>query len=512
MQTILKSQNLGLLADIPPVNGRSQFDSLLEKPHEVDPFPLEIIALLYDGQRTGKQISLNECEVRGEWLYYRDRHYVPKHDDELWLYLLQQHHDVPSAGHCGQAKAFELIARDYTWFGMRKDVPRYIRNCHACQRSRTPRHRPSGILRLLPIPNWPRSSISMDFVTGLPWSDRNDAIWGVVDRLTKTRHFVSCRTTTSAPDLANLFLHHVWKLHGLPKNIISDRGPQFASDFWQQLCSRLVLSPHLSMAFHPETDGQTERANQTMEQILRAFVSHQQDDWSQWLPIAEFAANNQLSETSQVTPFLAYTGCHPRCFFDLAPPTHLPGHTQARETATKLHEIHELVRAKILCAQAKQQEYADRSRAPAPVYRPGDKVWLNARNITSRCPSFKLDHKCLVPFPVTALIGKYACHLDLPATTKVHNVFHVRLLEPAASDPSPGQILPPALPIEVDGEEEWEVAEVLDSGLFRRRLQYLVKWTGYNDPTWEPAASVNGLQGMELFHQRYPEGPGSLPE
>ena len=158
------------------------------------------------------------------------------------------------------------------------DVRRYIRNCHVCQRSRTPPHRPSGILRPLHIPNRPWSSISMDFVTGLPWSDGNDAIWVVVDRLTKMRHFVPCRTTTSAPDLANLFLHYAWKLHGLSNDIISDRGPQFASEFWRQICSHLGISPRLSTAFHPETEGQTERANQTMEQYLRAFVSHQQDD------------------------------------------------------------------------------------------------------------------------------------------------------------------------------------------------------------------------------------------
>ena len=193
---------------------------------------------------------------------------------------------------------------------MRKDARRYIRNCHTCQRSRTPRHRPSGILRPLPIPYRPWSSISMDFVTGLPWSNGNDAIWVVVDRFTKMRHFVPCRTTTKAPDLANLFLHHVWKHHSLPQDIVSDRGPQFASDFWRQLCSRLGISPRLSTAFHPETDGQTERANQTMEQYLRAFVSHQQDDWSDWLPMAEFAANNQQSETTQTTPFFEIGRAH----------------------------------------------------------------------------------------------------------------------------------------------------------------------------------------------------------
>ena len=297
------------------------------------------------------------------------------------------------------------------------------------------------------------------------------------------RHFVPCRTTTSASDLANLFLHHVWKQHGLPQDIISNRGLQFASDFWQQLCSRLGISPRLSTAFHPETDGQTERANQTMEQYLHAFVSHQQDDWSDWLPMAEFAANNQQLETTQTTPFLTYTGYHPQCSFDLIPSTGPSENAEALGTVTKLHEIHELIGAEILYAQAKQQEDANRSQSPAPIYAPGDQVWLNARNITTHRPSVKLNYKCLGPFPVTALVGKYASRLKLPPTMKIHNVFHVRLLKPAASNLFPGQIIPPAPPVEVDGEEEWEVTDVLDSHLFQQRLQYLVKWTGYDDPT-----------------------------
>ena len=137
MQTVLKSQNLGLLADIPPINGRYHFDTLIDKAYKADPFPSEIIASLLSGQRTCNKISLNECEVRNEHLYYRERLFVPDYT-ELRLYLLQQHHGVPSAGHCSQAKTFELLAWEYTWFGMRKDVRRYIRNCHVCQRSRTP--------------------------------------------------------------------------------------------------------------------------------------------------------------------------------------------------------------------------------------------------------------------------------------------------------------------------------------------------------------------------------------
>ena len=131
MQMVLKSQNLGLLAVIPPTNGHSHFDTLLDKAYEADPSPSEIIASLLSGQCTSNKISLNECEVRNKRLYYRERLLIPEYP-ELRLHLLQQHHDAPSAGHCGQAKTFKLLARQYTWFSMRKDVHRYIRNCHIC--------------------------------------------------------------------------------------------------------------------------------------------------------------------------------------------------------------------------------------------------------------------------------------------------------------------------------------------------------------------------------------------
>jgi transposase InsO family protein/predicted aspartyl protease len=510
MQTLIKSQgSLGLLADIPPSDGRTRFDILLAQGYQTDPFPTDILGKLERGERTSHLITLSECEARDGRLYYRDRLFIPEYE-ELHLYLLQQNHDVPSAGHCGQAKTFELLSRGYIWFGMRRDVKRYIRNCHVCQRSRTPRHKPSGVLHPLSVPSQPWVSISMDFVTGLPWSSGFDAIWVVVDRLTKMRHFIPCRTTTSAQDLADMFITDIFRLHGLPDNIVSDRGTQFASDFWQHLCTRLQIQSRLSTAFHPETDGQTERMNATMEQYLRAYVSYQQDDWSKWLPLAEFAMNNQQSETIQVTPFYANYGIHPRRIPESTPL--VQNHDIGEEYIQRLHDIQSNVQAEMLFAQAKQQECADRSRTPSPTYTIGDNVWLNARHITTRRPSVKLDHKRLGPFPVVGLVGKYACRLQLPITMKVHNVFHVRLLEPAPNDPMPGQQIPPAPPVEVDGEEEWEVSEVLDSRLFRRRLQYLVRWTGYDDPTWEPVDLVEGLRAVELFHDRYPLKPGPLPE
>ena len=160
----------------------------------------------------------------------------------------------------------------------------------------------------------------MDFVIGLPWSQGSDAIWVVIDRLTKARHFVPCRTSIDAAGLADLFIEHAFRLHGLPNSIVSDRGPQFAAAFWQRLCGRLGIDNRQSTAFHPETDGQTERANAVMEQYLRAHVSYLQDDWSAWLPLAEFAANNQASETTGVSPFFGMYGQDPRWQCNLSPP------------------------------------------------------------------------------------------------------------------------------------------------------------------------------------------------
>ena len=160
----------------------------------------------------------------------------------------------------------------YYWPKMQADADRFVKNCHVCQRSRTARHAPFGILHPLPILDRPWQDIVMDFITGLPWSQGHDAIWVVIDRLTKARHFVPYRTNVDAKDLADLFIEHVFRLHGLPYSVVSDRGPQFAAAFWKRLCNRLGIDGHLSSAFNPESDSQTERVNAIMEQCLRAHV------------------------------------------------------------------------------------------------------------------------------------------------------------------------------------------------------------------------------------------------
>jgi len=255
-----------------------------------------------------------------------------------------------------------------------------------------------------------------------------------------------------------------------------------------------------------------------MEQFLRSHVSYLQEDWSKWLPIAEFAANNHASETTGVSPFFALYGFDPKWFCDTSPADRNDVDDQRAQTvANKMEEIHGHLRAEINRAQCKHQEGANRHRLPAPAFRPGDKVYLDARNIRTQRPSRKLDHRRLGPFTVLEdplLTTSYAYRLELPASMKIHPVFHVSLLEPAADDPYPGQAqtqLPPP-PVIVDGDEEWQVDEILDSRMRYRKLQYLVKWTGYDRLEWEDARNINGLQAIDSFHARHPEKPGPLPE
>jgi transposase InsO family protein len=492
---------------------RASLDTLFADGYAADPFPAHVITLIRQGATRSKHISLAQCSVGPDGrLYYSGLLYVPDYDP-LRFELLRRHHEVPSAGHPGRAKTLELLCRRYYWPRMRRMVDQYLRNCHTCQRIRTPRHAPFGVLKPLPVPVRPWKSISMDFVTGLPLVDGYDAIWVVADRLTKMRHFVACSSTASAQDLADLFLLHIWKLHGLPDDVVSDRGPQFASRFWKRLCLHLRISPKLSTAFHPQTDGQTERVNGIMEQYLRAYVTYQQENWPALLALAEFAGNNHPSETTGVSPFFANHGFDPRFDFDLDRTDNSSSEEiRAHNTATYFSELHDFLRAELLRGQHRYQEGADSRRIPAPRFAVGDLVWLRASNIRSERPSRKLDHRRLGPFPIRRVISSHAYELELPSTMRVHPVFSVSLLDAAANDPLPGQLNPPPPPVVVNEIEEYQIEEILDSKLIRNTLRYLVKWLGYDAPTWEPAHAINQAAAIDRFHDAYPGKPGPLSE
>ena len=447
----------------------------------------------------------DKFKVERDLLYFEERLYIPQGPTRLRV--LQSRHDFPAAGHFGFNKTLELISRDFWWPQMWKDVKEFVLSCDICSRSKTPRHRPYGLLQPLSVPRRPWSSVSMDFITDLPPSNSFDSIFVVVDRLTKMAHFVPCKKTSSSEDTARLFLDNVYRYHGLPDDIVSDRGTQFVSKFWRCLFEILKVDIKLSSAFHPQTDGQTERVNQVLEQYLRCSINYQQDDWTAYLPLAEFAYNNTLHSSTQSTPFFSNYGYHPKIDL-LSPETN--SNPAAEGFVRQLSELQTTLRLQLQSAQQAYKTSADKFRNEAPAFKIGDKVWLLRRNIKTKRPCDKLDYRRLGPFVVQKQINPVAYRVELPATMKVHPVFHVSLLEPYRESSFPGRVQSPPPSIEIENHEEYEVDKILDSRRRWGKLEYFVHWSGYdiNERTWESAENLaNAPEKVQEFHQRYPHKP-----
>ena len=211
----------------------------------------------------------------------------------------------------------------------------------------------------------------MDFVTYLPKCQGFDAILVIVDRLTKLRHYIPCYTTDGAEEVARLFTQNIFRLHGRPIDIVSDRDAKFMSDFWQHLSRRLKIKSSPSTAYHPETDGQTERMNAILECHLRSYVSYLQNDWVEWLPLAEFSANSIFSETTGISPFFATYGFQPRLGIEPYDQTSMPASRDAESFASDMKMILDHLKAETALAQSRYEEAANRTRQPASKFTVG---------------------------------------------------------------------------------------------------------------------------------------------
>ena len=266
----------------------------------------------------------------------------------------------------------------------------------------------------------------------------------------------------------------------------------------------------MSTAFHPQTDGQTERVNQTLEQYLRIFCNYQQDNWQQLLPLAEFAYNNSVHASTGQTPFFANYGYHPNSIATSTPRATDSDNPAAGDLIKSLGEVHEQLSFELAEASATHARFYNRKVKEAPPFEEGDQVWLLRRNIKTARPSDKLDHKRLGPFPIKDKVGRAAFRLQLPATMRIHPVFHVSLLEPVQPNDIPGRTQDPAPPVVVDDHEEFEVEEVLDSRVRYGKLQYFVHWKDWpvSSRTWEPKENLaNAPDLVDKFHRMYPSKP-----
>ncbi|HWN07996.1 MAG TPA: reverse transcriptase domain-containing protein [Pyrinomonadaceae bacterium] len=456
-----------------------------------------------------RSLRSSEWSEREGLLYYRGKIYVPNTSD-LRRRILSLCHDSKIAGHPGRFKTLELVSRNYWWPNMSRYVGTYTSHCDLCLRTKTRRRLPVGELQPLPIPEERWNTISVDFIVELPESEGYDAVMVAVDSVGKRAHFTETVTTITAVGAANLYLRNVWKLHGLPRRVVSDRGPQFVAAFMTELYRLLGIEAATSTAYHPQTDGQTERVNQELEQYLRLFVGERQDNWSALLPLAEFAYNNHVHTSTQQTPFLLDTGRHPRMGFE---PEQPPSRFETvNEFTNRMKDTLEEAKSALVKAKDDMTRYYNRRRSPTPNFNPGDMVYLDSDDIHTTRPSKKLSHRRIGPYPVQKRVGKNAYRLSLPPSMKrLHPVFNVVKLSLASPDPIVGRHPDPPPPPElVEGEEEYVVETVLDSRMFRRKLQYLVKWEGYRveENTWEYSDNLDHApEKVAEFHTKNPAAP-----
>jgi len=241
---------------------------LLEKIKNARSKDKDVVRVVEEMKKAGvKELRGDEWKVEEDLVLKEGKVYVPK-DEELRVEVIWLHHDIPAAGHGGRWKIVELVMRNYWWPGVTRDVGKYIEGCDSCQRMKNRTEELTGKLKLSEAPKKPWSHLTVDFITKLPVVAGRDAVLVVCDRLLKITYFVAMTEGTSAEGLARLFQNNVWKLHGLPESVVSDRGLQFAVELTKELNRMLGIKTKLSMVFHPQTDGQTERINQELEQYL----------------------------------------------------------------------------------------------------------------------------------------------------------------------------------------------------------------------------------------------------
>jgi transposase InsO family protein len=428
-----------------------------------------------DGAPTGR------WRVDGGLLLHGEAVYVPS-IAAIRQEILRIHHDDPSAGHFGRERTLELLRRKFYWDRMRNDVAEYVGSCAVCQKTKVPRRLPAGELNSLPVPHEPWQDLTMDFITGLPPSSRGnsvyDAIFVVVDRFTKAARYIPTTKSLNAEELADIFLTEIVFKTGSPRSLVSDRGSLFTSSYWTQFCQTLRIKGRMSTAFHPQTDGQTERQNQTLEAYLRVYTNFRQSDWVSWLGMAEFAYNNTKNESTGYSPFMAWQGRNPA----------LPGLEDIANTVTNVSledRLNDMVRIREQLKENLQHAIEAQARGHAKRHRPvtfhvGQQVLLATKNLKTYRPSKKLDNRYEGPFTITETVGKQAYRLRLSGQySRINPVFHVSLLKEWTG--RVGENPPGTQPILVNGEEEWEVEAVVGERVIRNQRQYLVKWKDWPD-------------------------------
>jgi hypothetical protein len=375
---------------------------------------------------------------------------------------------------------------------MKIEIARYVARCDTCKRVKAIHMKATGLLQSLPIPTWKWEDISMDFIVGLPRTAKGyDSIWVIIDRLTKIAHFLPVKTYYPVLTYAKLYIARILSLHGISKTIVSDCGPQFVSKFWEELNKSLGTKLLHSLAYHPQTSGQTERVNQILEDMLRACVLEFPQKWDDCLPLVEFSYNNSHKESIKMAPFEALYGRRCRTPLNWSEPGERSFFRpdMVKETEEKVQRIvHNLKEA-----QARQKSYVDKRRQPL-YFLVGDYVYLKVspmKGVSRFGVKGKLAPRYIGPFPVLVLYGAVAYRLQLPETlSAVHNVFHMSQLKKCLRVPNQTiEVIDVALEPDLTYlEHPIRVLDQKDRIIRRKTLKfYKILWNQHSEDeaTWE---------------------------
>lgn len=480
-----------------------------------DPIAQEVITMLSNPSPTLLSKTLPFRSMITSWnlqdglLFYQGQCYVPQ-NIELRRTITSQYHDTPSAGHPGQWRTAELIRRDYFWPGLQTFVSNYVRGCAACQQMKVNTHPTAPPLQPIAAKHRDRpfAFTTCDFITRLPESKGYNALMVVVDH-DSTKGVILCPCTEKIDAIGTAKLYHkqVYRQFGLPDKFLTDRGPQFDSKVMKKLWRLSGTEARMSMAYHFQTDGQTERVNREIEAYLCIFCSSRPHAWADLITDMEFAFNNREHSATKYSPFFLMHGSHPRAISIAFPTTKVPSVQQwlldRQKTREEANAAMDLATARMAC----------RSNRNFTPFTKGQLVWLEMTNFQDGYPFRKLAPKRQGPFRIKEVLGKLVYRLDLRGQRKIHDVFHASLLTPYHETDQHGKNFIDPVPELINGHKEFEVHSILNHKTLSGHMHYLVRWKDQpqGENSWEPESHLkNAKEILETYkkeHNLFPKSP-----
>jgi hypothetical protein len=445
-------------------------------------------------EMTRKQKKL-ELIQRNNLYYYKDRLYIPDHE-QLRLKLLQQAHDIPIAGHQGQHRTISKLKLAVYWESLREDCINFVNSCDTCQRVKASNKPPEGLLIPLEIPEARFETIGIDFKP-LPNSREGfDNLMIIVCKLTKITALIPTTTKITAKEAAELFFKYWYcRGYGMPKKIISDRDKIFVSSFWQEIMNTMEIKLSMSTARHQQTNGATENIVKLVKNCLSSLCADDPKEWPKQIPAVEFALNSSKSAATGYTPFALAFG-------------YLPLEMDPGKNKTNIQDMIQIAKSNMAKAQDKAEISANKRRSIPEEINKGDLVLLSREGIqwpADQGSDQKLKSRKIGPFQVNEIDQERENYkLELPGRLKIYPWFHrsmiTKYLLPSSTFKARKDV--PTFQNQYP-DIEYEVEAIVGERKLRKKKQYKIRWLGYGPEhdSWEPAGNINAQELIDIYHQ-----------